>query len=81
MMSENPWYFMKSKNQHAKRTNTWYVIVVVVEWLIALALIYIVIVKFRILTNNFMKYESKTLKNTNSKTITAFLLFKCIKKM
>jgi hypothetical protein len=51
MMSENPRDFMKSKNQHTKRTNIWEVIVVVVAWLIALALIYIVLIKFRILNS------------------------------
>jgi hypothetical protein len=40
---------MKLKNQHTKRTTVLDVIVIVVAWLIALALVYIVFIKFLIL--------------------------------
>jgi len=51
MKFEYRWYFMKWKNQHTKRTNIWDVIAVLVAWLIALALIYIVLIKFKILNS------------------------------
>ena len=40
--------YMKSKNQHTKRTTVLDVIVIVVAWLIALALVYTVIIKLRL---------------------------------
>jgi hypothetical protein len=40
--------FMKSRNQHTKRTPVLDVIVVVAVWLIALALVYSVIIKLRL---------------------------------
>jgi len=49
MIHENIWEFMKSKNQPAKRTTLLDVIVIAGAWLIALALLYIVLAKFRIL--------------------------------
>ena len=39
---------MKSKNQHTKRTIVSDVIIIVVAWLIALALLYIALTKFKI---------------------------------
>ena len=39
--------YMKSRNQHTKRTPLLDVIVIVAAWLIALALVYSVIIKLR----------------------------------
>jgi hypothetical protein len=40
--------YMKSGNQHTKRTSVLDVIVIVAAWLIALALVYSVIIKLRL---------------------------------